>query len=170
MFSSDDTIEFKGSPSTAPFNRAMASSADEANVHGGAYKSSCRTFDVETHTGADLDTVHLEMEYLGASMVVVVSGASSSAMDAKGDKKTVAAAAKEAMLICAKFVEMLRCFSPSWCVAAIDIDADDTDSGFNCGVVGVTNPSTDFETANKTATAIRRCEDCERNMVYIFLF
>jgi len=131
VLSSDETIEFSGSVSIAPFNRAMASSAVDEKVHGGAYRSNWRTFDVEIQTGAFEDTVHFAIEYLGASTIVVTGGdassaaatTSSSSASAKllnGAKNIVAAATKDVTPAIASRLESRKFSRPSSSFRVID--------------------------------------------------
>mmetsp|Transcript_21986 Transcript_21986/g.54407 ORF Transcript_21986/g.54407 Transcript_21986/m.54407 type:complete len:98 (+) Transcript_21986:2418-2711(+) len=97
----------------------MASSALEEKVHGGAYKSKFLTFDVEMQTGEFEASLHLEMEYWGGGGGASAVDSSAIATVLNGDKKTVAAATKDAT---PSFARSFRCSFPSRLFEDIDND------------------------------------------------
>ena len=121
-------------------------------------------FDVEMQTGEFFDTEHLAMEYWGAAGGASATASSATAAVLNGDKKTVAAAIKDATPNFARSAELLCCLSPYSWLGAIDTDCRDCD--FGC--VGVTNPLTDFETADNAIAAMKRCEKWLLNIFFSF--
>lgn len=116
--------------------------------------------DVEMQTGAFLDKEHLAIVYWGTTGGGGGVSKASSAMAAvlNGDKKTVAAAIKDATPSFATSATLFCCFSPSMWFGAMSTGCIDFD------FAGATNPSTDWETAKSAMAAAITVDESPLNI------